>query len=302
MAEVIDADDPISSTPPRAPSRDTASNSTVNSASKKPRFRFTTELDLLLCKAVSEKGAHAPPVNEKTKLMQEACMIFITALPTRTREKYVEPKGKTINDRFELLVTNRRREDGKTRAASGISEERKELDELLDDLILRRDEVLEARRKQADEKTALDKRLDDAAKDIRSKAMYRKTADETKDGSEKSEHGEERSKKKRKVVTLDSDDEELELLRESIAERRENERKKMEIDQQRLDLERERAEQEREDGKRKHELEKKRLEIEEAKVELERQKTMSELAERRAGIEERKAMVGALSGLAKKFA
>lgn len=66
-------------------------------------------------------------------------------------------------------------------------------------------------------------------------------------------------------------------------------------------MERERARAAELKMKKDHELEEKRLAIEESKLEVERQKVFMELAERRAGIEERKAMVGALSGLAKKF-
>ena len=96
-------------TAPASSSMPTASKR-PESASKKPRFRLNCQIDLLLCKAVSEAGAHAPPVNEKAKLMQEACEILIGALLQQTLATYAERKGKTMNDRIELLVANRRNE------------------------------------------------------------------------------------------------------------------------------------------------------------------------------------------------
>ena len=147
--------------------------STPNSSSKKQLIRFNTSLDLPLCKAVVETGTHAPPVHEKTKLMTETCEIFLCALAARVREQYSEPKGKTVNERFEFLVNNRLSEDKITYAVSGISEERMEMHELLDDMILRRDELYESRRKDREERTALDKRLDDAGKELRGRAMSR---------------------------------------------------------------------------------------------------------------------------------
>lgn len=298
MSEVIDTHNSsscIHSSP--TPTRDAAVTPAPHSASKKPRIRFNASLDLLLCKAVLETGAHAPPVHGKTKLMAQTCEIFLRALPARIRDQYAEPKGKTVYDRFELLVKNRRSEDKKTAAASGISEERMEMHELLDDMILQRDELYETRRKDREERTASDKRLDDAGKEVRSRAMSRMSSE--MDEVSSTDGG--TSKKARKVVTLESDDEELELLRESIKERRENELKRMKIEEARLNLDRQRADEEREKTKRKQDLEKKRLEIEEGKLELERQKVIVELAERKAGVEERKSMVNVLESLAKKL-
>lgn len=97
------------------------------------------------------------------------------------RVAFAEPKGKTINDRLEWLVTTRRKEDAKTGAASVILEERAEMNELLDELIIQREELLETRRKDRDEKTALDTSLDDAAKEVRRKATMR-MSEQTEEG------------------------------------------------------------------------------------------------------------------------
>lgn len=288
MAEIINL---TSTESPTVQSEHGAAGDVQRSATKKSRFRFSTQLDLLLCKAVCEKGAHVPPVNKKMEFMNAACALFIEVIPSALKERYMEPKGKTVSDRFDLIMTQRRSEDKKNRASSGISEEQTELNVLLDDLILQRDEMDESRRKEKEEKTATDQKLDDASKEIRSKAVTRMS----------SEASDESERKRRKVISLDSDDEELELLKESLAQRRENEVQKIELERERVEIERERAEVETERVRKEQDLEAKRLALEEAKLEMNNQKLMSELAERRAAIEERKAMVSALSALAMKL-
>ena len=60
---------------------------------------------------------------------------------------------------------------------------------------------------------------------------------------------------------MDSDDHEMDLLPDSLAERRENERKRLDLDQKRLDLERKQADDACELKIKEQELEKKRLEL-----------------------------------------
>lgn len=278
------------------PSSNCDSVTPPSSATRKSRFRFNIALDLLLCKAIFEKNAHAPPQNQKMKLMNEACELFLTIIPPRIREMYADPKGKTISDRFELIAKQRRSDDGKNRAATGIAEERTELDMLLDDMLLQRDELEEQRRKERDEKTEKDKNLEEASMDIRSKALSRSSA-----VSASGEDGNESKRKVRRVVSLDSDDEELEILKSAIDERRQNERKRLDIEQERLAFEMKQAKERSEKAEREHELEKKRLDIQQGELELARQKTFAELASQRTQMDERKVLVSVLSGLAKKL-
>ena len=292
MATIIPTEDLTTSPPPSINERGTP----PSSATRKPRFRFSTALDLLLCKAISEKNAHIPPQNQKMKLMNEACELFLTILPQRVREMYVDPKGKTISDRFELISKQRRSDDGKARAASGISEERTELDIILDDLLLQRDEVEEQRRKEREEKTEKDKNIEAASEEMRTKALSRSSA-----AGLSADDAEEPKRKVRRVVSLDSDDEELEMLKASMQERRETERKRLEIESARLEFERKEAIERRDKVEREQVLEAKRLEIQQSELELARQKTFAELASQRAQMEERKAMVSFLSSLAKKI-
>lgn len=227
MAEVIDHRTETTSTTE-------GSKCLASTPTKTRRFRSSTQLDLLLCKSINEKRAHVSPMNKKTDLINEACALFISVLPQEVREKYMDPKRKTCSDHFNLLVSQRRKEDMKNRNASGIFEKQTELNQILDDLILQRDEVDEVHRKKRDSKTVQDKKLDDAAKQIRSQATSRMSRLSSEDSSEYKPE-----RKKLKVVTVASDDEEIKLLKQSITKRRKNERKKMEIDRERLELDKE---------------------------------------------------------------
>ena len=74
--------------------------------------------------------------------------------------------------------------------------------------------------------------------------------------------GEKRQPRKvRKVVTLEWEDEEMELLKQTIEYRRENERKRLELERARLELGSKKAEERRKKQRKDHELEEKRLEI-----------------------------------------
>lgn len=291
MSEIINLDN-----------NSTRTDDVPGSATKKRRFRFTTQVDILLCKAVSETGSHIAPRNEKLKLMEKACEIMVKALPATHSTMYQNPVAKTCNDHFELIVKQRREVDRAKRNQSGISEEVSELDLLLDDLILDRDTVEEHRRNERAEKTARDKRLEDAGVEVREEAMTRMSkrsasiSDDEEDGDRK------KKRKKRKMDVLESDDEEIELLKQTIADRREMERKKLELDQKRFDMDEKRQQKDMDRCKRQMDLEEKRLELEKQKMEMERQKLFADLAERRAAIEERKSTVGLMSALAKKLA
>lgn len=106
MAEVIDiANSTLISNKKSDTEEDVAAGRSVkNSAIKKTRFSFNEQLDVLLCKAISECGAHAPPIKEKTKLMNKACDIFVNTLLQHVQDMHAEPKGKTCSDCFDLIA------------------------------------------------------------------------------------------------------------------------------------------------------------------------------------------------------
>lgn len=85
--------------------------------------------------------------------MDKTCVVFINCLSRRVRELYSGPKGKTLLDRFQLIVKQLRVKNATNRATSSISEEQMELNILPDDLIHQMDEFDEVRRKENDKRT-----------------------------------------------------------------------------------------------------------------------------------------------------
>lgn len=141
-----------------------------------------------------------------------------------------------------------------------------------------------------------DKKLEETSAEIRSAALSRSTAT-----SSSGEDGNESMRKVDRIVSLDSDDVELEILKAAIDDRPENERKRLEIDREPLAFDKKEAKDRSEKAEREHELKKKRLDIQQGEQELARQKTFADLASQRAQMEERKALVPVLSGLEKKI-
>ena len=105
----------------------------------------------------------------------------------------------------------------------------------------------------------------------------------------------------RRVVSLDSDDENIEMLKSVIDERRENERNRVKIEHARLYVERKEASERVDEAERDQGLEKKWLDIQQRELYLARQMTFAEFASQRAQMGERKSMVSVLSSLAKKI-
>lgn len=79
----------------------------------------------------------------------------------------------------------------------------------------------------------MDKELETAVQEIRSRALGRISSESAETESEEGN-----IRKERTVVRLQPDEEELEILNELLAEHRNNERKKMALDRKRLEIER----------------------------------------------------------------
>lgn len=137
----------------------------------------------------------------------------------------MDPKGKSISNRFDLIVYQRRKQDKNNPNASGISEEQTELNDLLDDIIHHRDKLETELREKREEWTAQDKKLYEAEKKIRIHSTSRMNIQSSKNAT-----GEEHEQKRRKTVVLDSDDENFELPKKSLAQRRQNDQMQMDSD------------------------------------------------------------------------
>lgn len=147
-------------------------------------------------------------------------------------------------------------------------------------------------------RAALDKRINEAGVEIRDMAnrcMTKRASEGEDNESDTSEN------KTRNVVSLDSEAEELKLMKDTIADRRQAVLKKLIIDRQRLEMKQERGKEETESAERALDLHEKEIAIEQSRIQMERQKLVVELAEPKTVIEERKIMVSLISSLAKKI-
>lgn len=135
------------------------------------RIRFTDGWDVLMLKAVVLCNAHVAEHGSSRKKFDEALSVFMSNAPPSQKFGIQAPSWKTIYDRFHKVVATHRSEDREQVAASGISEERTEKRMLLDDIVLAMDEIAERRRAERDEKTANERRLQEAGERIRLQAL-----------------------------------------------------------------------------------------------------------------------------------
>ena len=99
------------------------------------------------------------PWGQNAKLFEEVLDFFLQALPCTLFQCVQKPNAKTITDRFNRLVAQRREKVKETAAASGVSEAYGEKEQLLDDIILEIDEYFETVSAHKEKKTEAEKNL-----------------------------------------------------------------------------------------------------------------------------------------------
>lgn len=116
---------------------------------KGKRFLYCKTMDLILLKAVREYDAHIAQHGNKQRVFETVRSLFIETVPYNIKQLYDLPSTKSLKDRLTLLEENRRSENRRTEASSGINEDISHSDMLLDDLTLEKDDMS---LKQAEEK------------------------------------------------------------------------------------------------------------------------------------------------------
>eukprot|EP00171_Calliarthron_tuberculosum_P002143 IDg2143t1 len=190
---------------------------------KSKRFRFDKQLDLLLEHTVCDIEAQVAKHGKLDAKYQGVLAAFRAhhSFLSKHASGMSAPKVTTLRDRLNKLVVNRRAENRRNIAASGIPEEYGELEQSLDVLI---QELMRRRKMEAEAKKKMDRKeqtLLDAGLSIRDSAMKRSvpSTDETASTPKQ---------KKRKVSKYVIDltgDKELELMQEEAVHRREMEKK-----------------------------------------------------------------------------
>ena len=173
------------------------------------------------------------------------------------------PKLKTVRDRFNELVKERRVAVKRNIAASGIAEEHEEMEQLLDSIIEEIDNKAQVLAEEKNQQAQKEKNLRAAAENIRILALKRNAQNIESSTTEKVRLKKKKTMLENNSLNFGNSDTEMVLIEEEIRARRELESKRLELEERRLALDERRQEldakaQEAQATVRKSELEEKR--------------------------------------------
>lgn len=176
--------------------------------------------------------AHIAKNGELEKKFEGVLAAFCSHHSFITKQNDGMPASKltTLRDRITKLVANRRAQNKRNIAASGISEEHGELEKNLDNLIAEEDEKKEAEAEAKQKFEQKEQALIDEGRSVRNSAMKRNSFQSLEASS---------PQKKKKVARMTMDltgDRELELMEEEAKHRRETEKKRFELEELRIAL------------------------------------------------------------------
>lgn len=263
---------------------------------RKKRMRFNPSWDNILLKSVVHADAHLARHGESQNRFEQVLKCFDDQVPVEVWASTTKPTWKSLSDRFKKLISDHKVSRRINEGSSGIIEVRGEREELLDDIVLAIDDMEEERRNEREERTTMDKRLQEAGEAIRNRAVG--GAGET---TETQSEVITPSTSTNSVVgsvprrgTVEGEDEERQLLDEHIKRMSEFETKRLKIDEDRMAFEVESEKNSTLRLNRDHALIERRLALEEKRFEL---------SERRQVLdsEERKQMSTLLSALTKEL-
>ncbi|PXF44493.1 hypothetical protein BWQ96_05765 [Gracilariopsis chorda] len=267
-------------------------------------MRFSAALDLVLLKSVTAFDAHVPPDRGIQSRFEEAMDIFISSAPTKAFDNACAPTWKTLSDLFKKILCEHHTAVKSNAVASGIIEVRGERKTLPDDVMLEVDEWDEKRRSERTERTDLEKRLLLASNEIRTKALSRTKQSEhvaTTDEGCSVRSVERTKRKKRGPVTVDSDEEERDLVEIHVAATKDMDTKPLMLEQDRLHFDRNKVAWEVDRQKRLDECESRRLSLDERRVDLETERTAADRDDRSDIRAERRQMVAVFVAFVKKL-
>lgn len=270
------------------------------STNKRRRIRFNTSLDILLLQSVMLAGAHIAKHGAMQKSFEDACLQFMKNAPRYLITEATKPSWKTVNDRFKKLVSERRAENNHNMTLSGITEVVGEREQLLDDIIHRMDEANEVVSAEKEERSQHEKRMTEAAEEIRRFATSRTVSDSTSTGDgtpQSSTRSPSSRKQKRRIFGYESDEEDRNMLNRAISDRTEFEKKKIKLEEERLHMDKLREEKEEARRGQINDIESRKLALEERRILLEEKKQEMDREEKRASIIERRQMVAAFAAI-----
>lgn len=199
----------------------------------RPRANFSfsnNALKLLLVQSVREHDAQIAVHGKKDAIFKLVLSTFLAHVSSRMRDTHNKPSVKTLRDKYESLANRRKETNSCNERASGITEDVSEVDQVLNDLILKREEVDEDKKMTKEVATKREKSLEEAAKGIRN-SMMKRVRKENQEDSEK--------KKKRVRIDRNADedmDEWTEMVKKELSERKETKKRENELRGRELDV------------------------------------------------------------------
>ena len=130
------------------------------------KFIFREDTKMLLVRSVMEHSAHLGEHGTLDVLFEKVRDTFIANMCPSTWVTTAKPSVKTLRDKLRTLLKERRAINKVNAAASGIREEISETNELLDDIILEKDEAEEVKRGKREEKSNREEELRAAAETV----------------------------------------------------------------------------------------------------------------------------------------
>ena len=211
------------------------------------RIRFNASWDLILLKTVSAIESHVAPLGDTQRRFEECLDLFLSSAPGASLDGVQLPTGKTLIENLRKFISDHRAPTKSNARASGITEVRGERKQLLYDLILEMDEDEEHRHAERNEKSEKDRKLLAAGVEIREKTL-RRSANEKKDDGVVDFVADSVSvclypdrrpgsgHKRKHRVTVDSDDEEKEMMIEDLRVGRGISEKQLQVEEARLGI------------------------------------------------------------------
>lgn len=203
------------------------------------KFTFSCDSKLILAQCVLEHNAHLAVHGQLDVCFEKVRATFLENLPPSTWTQHAVPSVKTLRDKFRVMMRARRNIDAFNAAASGISEEITELDQVLDDMTREKDSEDEEKKTKRDEASAREAGLTQTGLMLRAEASTR-TQKESKE-----EKKERQAKRKRSRNDLEQDDDFNEIVRQELEQTRKQDRLSNDLRAQEIALMRETFEQDK---------------------------------------------------------
>lgn len=262
-------------------------------------MRFSNDLDKTIIKCVKFCSSHITPYGKCQSLYEKALDMFIRECNIDCNSFHLS--WKTLYDRFNRMVSDRREENRVNQLSSGNVESRSTFEEL-DTMIEEIDHFEEEKEKRRTESSNQNAALVAAGAQMRLEALHRSTVrNRVEDNDDRDSDSNHTPSSTRKRLFDNSDDEEKELIFVHAERREEREKKTLRLEEDRLSIEKKRVERENEHQSRLYTLQLQRNDIDERRLELDKQRFDLDKHEREAQIENSKQMASLLNKLADKL-